>query len=356
MIINLRLVFTSCFLIFVSFILYNIYIIDPHIHGKLKFNHYLAKVFFYCVGIGGNFNRYLFNQFMNNNLYFSKPKATDNKFIDGVLIEDVDILSLWSEELHKNVTIKAQIFYPESYNTDKLPVLLHIHGGGFVLDALIDRSFEFCKLGLIVVSLDYRLAPEYKFPTAVEDAYSALSFIYSKSHKLLEKVDLDKVVILGDSAGGNLSAVLALLSRDRNSGFEPRIAHQILIYPTMNIRHMTDSNEKFKDGYILSKHLMDWFHDQYLDKDENYNNPLANPLKAESLRNLPPALIILATDDILYDDGIEYGNALKREDVKVEFKEYVSVHGFFNILGLNAEEIEAFNHISDYLRRNAIIQ
>jgi acetyl esterase len=81
---------------------------------------------------------------------------------------------------------------------------------------------------------------------------------------------------------------------------------------------------------------MEWFHDQYLHKEEHYNNPLANPLKADTLINLPPALIILATDDILYDDGISYGNALKNHDVKVEIKEYFSVHVFFNTLGLNA--------------------
>jgi acetyl esterase len=223
------------------------------------------------------------------------------------------------------------------------------------MDDVCDRSTEFAKLGMIVVKLHYRLAPEHRFPTAVEDSYSTLSYIFKKEHELLEKADLSRVVIIGDSAGGNLSAVLPLLARDRGLTTDVKISHQILIYPTMLQRNSPESYTKYANGYLLSKNVMFWINDQYLDDEKHYNNPYANPLKAESLENLPSALIILATDDILYDDGKMYGEALKQANVTVEFKEYVSAHGFFGFLGLNAEEIEAFYYIRDYLKRNGIL-
>lgn len=345
----------TCFVILISAFVYNIFVIDPHLNWKIKLTHYLGELFAKYIGLRGNFSRDRLNKLKDSGLLFAKHKTTNSNYINGVLIEDAKITSIWSKELDKNITINAQVFHPELFKNEKLPVMLHIHGGGFVIDTPWDRSNEFCKLGMIVVSLDYRLAPEYKFPTALEDAYSALSFIFDKKHPLLEKADLSKVVVIGDSAGGNLAATLANAALYRRPNKNLKISHQILIYPTMVHRNMTESKTKFQNGYILSKSTLDWFHEQYIENEEDYNNPLANPLMSKSFENLPPTLIILATDDILHSEGLIYGEALKKANVEVEIKEYISVHGFFSFFGLDAEEIEAFNYISDYLRRNRLI-
>src|SRR5262249_50837939 len=152
------------------------------------------------------------------------------------------------------------------------------------------------------VSVDYRLAPEHKFPVAVEDCYAALSWVVQNTQRL--GIDPSRISVGGDSAGGNLAAVVCLKSRDENG---PRIASQVLVYPVTDLSSFeTDSYREFEDGYQLTKATMEWFRDHYLRSPGDGRNPYASPLLAYDLRGLPPALVITAQCDPLRDEGEAY--------------------------------------------------
>ena len=149
-----------------------------------------------------------------------------------------------------------------------------------------------------MVSVDYRLAPEHKFPAGPEDCYAATRWVAEKGAEI--GVDPSRVAIGGDSAGGNLTAVVALMARDRRG---PALRHQLLIYPVANHDFATASYEENKQGYLLSREMMRWFWNHYLARPEDGANPYASPLRAASLAGLPPAHVITAEFDPLRDEG-----------------------------------------------------
>jgi len=213
------------------------------------------------------------------------------------------------------------------------PVIINFHGGGFTLGAL-DQSDWLCSqvcigVGAVVVSVDYRLAPTYRFPLAVVDSLAAVKWVAGHAAEL--GVDVDRIGVMGDSAGGNLATVVCQLLRDAGG---PKITHQALMYPATDLRTPAEfdpGQSAVADWPILSSASMVSFRDHYLGPDGNPNDPMASPILAHDLSGLPPALIQVAEYDPLRDDGIRYARALQAAGVQVRLTEYVGMpHGYFS--------------------------
>jgi acetyl esterase len=211
-------------------------------------------------------------------------------------------------------------------------ILVYFHGGGWVVGDLDSHDYVCRALtndaGCTVVSVDYRLAPEHKFPAGPEDCYAATQWASKNAASLGS--DADHVAVGGDSAGGNLAATIALMARDRGG---PRIRHQMLIYPVTDVAMDTPSQKEFlADGFVLSKLDMEWFWGYYLANKKDGENPYASPSRAKDLRNLPPAHIITASHDPLRDEGEAFAELLKKAGNKVKVKRYEGVvHGFVSL-------------------------
>jgi acetyl esterase len=215
-------------------------------------------------------------------------------------------------------------------------VLVYFHGGGWVLGniAMTDQP---CRLlanasGCMVVSVEYRLAPEHKFPAGPEDCYAATKWV--ADHAAALNADSARIAVGGTSAGATLAAAVTLMARDRGG---PHIAYQLLVYPATTTELTTASHSQFANDnyYILSRADMEWFWGHYLARDEDRKNPYACPADAKSLRGLPPALVITAEYDPLRDEGEAYAVRLSDEGVSAILKRYDGVtHGFFGMPAL----------------------
>ena len=212
------------------------------------------------------------------------------------------------------------------------PVLMYIHGGGWVVCSLDTHDRECRTLayraGCLVVSVDYRLAPEHKFPAAADDCMTALRWVLGHAAKL--GGDAGRIAIGGDSAGGNLTAVTVMLARDEGLG---PIAGQLLIYPvTDHYEPGTPSYREYADGYGLTRDSMIWFWDHYLSEPGQAADWRATPLRAEDLRGLPPAFVLTAECDVLRDEGERYAERLRAAGVPTRLKRYNGmIHGFVNM-------------------------
>lgn len=228
--------------------------------------------------------------------------------------------------------IPVRVYTPSG--SGPFPALVYYHGGGWVIGDLevvdpVCRSLTNAA-NCVVVSVDYRLAPEHKFPAAADDCYAATKSVVE--HAAEFGIDPARVAIGGDSAGGNLAAVVALMARDQGG---PRIVHQLLVYPVTDHSYETVSYRDNADGYLLTKASMKYFWDHYLRGPDDSINPLASPLRAPSLANLPPAFVMTAEFDPLRDEGEAYAKRLQAAGVPVESKRYDGmVHGFFWMAGV----------------------
>lgn len=225
--------------------------------------------------------------------------------------------------------IPIRIYTPEG--NGPFPILVYFHGGGWVIGNL-DAYDPTCRAlthaaGCLVVSVDYRLAPEHKFPAAPEDCYAALRWV--AMHGASINGDPTRLAIGGDSAGGNLTAVVALMARDRGG---PNLAYQLLIYPVTDHNYETVSYRENADGYLLTKEAMVWFWNHYLRSEADGKSPLASPLRAEHVQGLPPALVLTAELDPLRDEGEAYAARLQAAGVPVTLTRYDgAIHGFFSL-------------------------
>ena len=228
--------------------------------------------------------------------------------------------------------VPVRIYEPDGTGTGPRPAIVYFHGGGWVVGSL-DSHDPLCRTlanaaGAVVVSVDYRLAPEHAFPAAAEDAYAATAWVAARAAEL--GVDPERVAVAGDSAGGNLAAVVSLVARDRGG---PDIAYQLPIYPVTD--HTLDYDSYPENAeWGPSRAGMGWFWEQYLARDVDAYNPYAAPLWARSLADLPPATVVTAGFDTLRDEGVAYAERLEAEGVDTTLRHYERMtHGFMSILG-----------------------
>jgi acetyl esterase len=228
-------------------------------------------------------------------------------------------------------TIPARLYRGAGAGAGRLPVLMFFHGGGWVIGDL-DTHDVVCRrlanaAGCAVVSVDYRLAPEHKFPAALEDCIAATSWVFAQAEDL--GLDGTRMAVGGDSAGGNLAAVVALHARDHGG---PALRLQVLIYPATEFTMRHPSHATRGEGFLLTHSTMVWFRDAYLRSPDDMADPRASPLRTTDLSRLPPAFLITAGFDPLCDEGREYGERLAAAGVAVQHL-YLpgQIHGFMTL-------------------------
>lgn len=247
--------------------------------------------------------------------------------------------------------ISISVFRPRSERPDaKLPVLVYYHGGGMMANSTdtYDSMLQtICsEAGIAIVSVDYRLAPEYRFPTPIDDSYAAFLWVHEHADEL--NVDPDRLAVGGDSAGGNIAAVVTHQARDQKG---PPLRFQVLIYPAVGLSGDSASIDQYAEGYFFGKAELAWTYAQYVSDAAQYADPRVQPILSKNFANLPPALIIVPEFDILRDDGEKYGELLKKAGVRVEQKRYPgTIHGFVNMGGAIPAGRAAISQIAGGLR------
>jgi len=231
-----------------------------------------------------------------------------------------------------------------------LPVLVYYHGGGWVIGDLDTHDVQCRQItaeaGITVVAVDYRLAPEHKFPAAVDDAWAATRWVVAHAGEL--GIDSRRVAVAGDSAGGNLAAVVALMARDAGG---PALALQVLIYPVTDVAAESKSYRDFAEGYMLTREGMRWFIAHYLGKPQEAEDWRASPLRNPSFAGVAPALVVTAGYDPLRDEGDAYAQKLRAAGVTVDHVTFGGmVHGFVPMGKLIETGNRAVTLIADSLR------
>lgn len=231
------------------------------------------------------------------------------------------------------------------------PILAWFHGGGWVVGDLdsADATARYLTVGAhcVTLSVDYRLAPETKFPGASDDCYAAT--LWAAQHAPELNGEAARLAVGGDSAGGNLAAAVALMARDRQS---LALAFQLLIYPVTDRNFATASYTDNAEGYLLSKASMAWYWDHYLSDPSEASNPYAAPLQATDLSGLPPALVVTAEYDPLCDEGEAYGARLKAAGIPTVCTRYDGmIHGFFGMASALDKGQQAIDEAAAALRQ-----
>ena len=237
--------------------------------------------------------------------------------------------------------------------TGQLPVVVNFHGGGWCLGAPEQSawlaSHVAAATGALVFSPSYRLAPEHPYPAAVDDAWALLEWVVEHAEPL--GGDPDRVAVMGDSAGGNLAAVAALMARDEGGVFGRPIRAQVLIYPAVEMYERYPSEEEFAQAPVLTQKQMHAFGRLYMGERYGDEDWQASPLRAASHEGLPPALIVLAGHDPLRDHGLRYATALRRAGVDVSVRDHgPGVHGFVSLPGVVPVAKDALSDIAAFLR------
>ena len=223
--------------------------------------------------------------------------------------------------------VSITIVRPQNSSTDTLPVVVFTHGGGWVLggfdthERLVREIAN--KANVVVVFVNYTLSPEAKYPTALEQAYAVTNWVAQNGQSI--NVDSSRLAVVGDSVGGNLTAALTLLAKERGG---PSIRFQVLFYPVTDANFDTSSYRKYEEGYWLTREGMKWFWNNYTSNETNRKEPTVSPLQAsiEQLSGLPPALIINGENDVLCDEGEAYALKLLQAGVRVTAVRYHGYH------------------------------
>ena len=245
--------------------------------------------------------------------------------------------------------IPVRIYRPQAAGVH--PVVVYIHGGGFTIGSIASHD-PLCQqiaagVPAVVVSVDYRLAPESKFPAAVEDCWAAVQWVAAHAADL--GGDPSRVAVAGDSAGGNLAAVCALKARDAGG---PALAFQLLIYPTTDATGSFPSIQENGKGYFLTEETMRWFQENYLSPEDDRRHPDASPYFVEDLSGLAPAFVVTAEYDPLRDEGEAYGRRLEEAGVPTKVKRYDGmIHAFFQMDAAIPAGAEAISDSIEALRQ-----
>lgn len=240
--------------------------------------------------------------------------------------------------------IPIRIYTPpnsEKVSSLKIPALVYFHGGGWVMGTL-DAYDGLCQdlagsAGCKIISVDYRMAPEFPYPIPFEDAYAATEWISRNADTL--DIDQNRIAVGGDSAGGNLATAVAIKARKSN---HLNLIFQMLVYPVTNFQFDTESYEKYGFNYFLTKRAMEWFWDQYLPDESAGREIYASPLRCKDLSGLPDTLVITAGYDPLYSEVIQYVEQMRESGIKIEHINYEDmIHGFFRRSDLYDRAFEA---------------
>ncbi|EDP65187.1 putative lipase [alpha proteobacterium BAL199] len=246
-------------------------------------------------------------------------------------------------------TIPVRIYWPRG--DGPFAAVVYFHGGGHVLGNLDTHDAVARNLcngsSAVVVSVDYRMGPEHRFPAAVDDAWAAYRWAVQSASEL--GTDAKRTAVCGDSAGGNLAAVVAIRARDQG---DTPIKLQALIYPVADYSLGGDSYERYATGYgVLTKAAMRWFRSHYLNGAEDADDWRASPIKATSLAGLAPAVIVAAECDVLCDEGVRFADALRSAGTPVDYKLFPGmIHGFFGMAPAIDDAVNAQRYVADALR------
>ena len=246
--------------------------------------------------------------------------------------------------------IPARVYAPHA-TPALLPAVAYFHGGGWVQGDLETHHGLCARLALhadaLVVAIDYRLAPEHKFPAGVEDAFAAYRWLRARGRAL--GADATRVAVAGDSAGGNLSAVVSQLAA---SAGVPLPTCQVLIYPALDASLDTESHRDLADAHIIPRDRIVWYMTQYLGTDADKADPRVSPLRAKRLAGQPPTMIVTAGFDPLRDEGHAYAEALRRAGVDVVYREFPGqIHAFVSLAKAIPQGLTCTLEIADYLRK-----
>jgi len=258
------------------------------------------------------------------------------------LIDLFEVKKLWISGPTANLPVRIY----RNDNSANQPALIYFHGGGWVLNFLDIYEPALRKLAkiskLVIVAVEYQKAPEHPYPTPFNDCYATLEWVVKNSKSL--GIDTSSIGVGGDSAGGNLASAVALKTRDTKL---IDLAFQLLIYPCNDHRMNYDSATKFSENFGLTSKAMQWFWQQYLQKESDKLDAYAVPILSNSLAGVAPALIYTAEFDPLVDDGRNYHLALKNDLVPSIYKEYPGqIHGFFNLSGITNDAESLYSDIS----------
>lgn len=245
--------------------------------------------------------------------------------------------------------IPIRVYRPS--DAPSLPVVVYLHGGGWVLGSIGDYDSILRpvanRVDAIVVSVEYRLAPDHKFPAALDDAWAATTWVVAHAAEM--GGDARRVAVMGDSSGGDLAAVIALMARDEG---EPDLALQVLLYPVVDEEFTSPSMIENASGYLLETERMRWFFRQYLTDAADGDDWRVSPLRAADLAGVAPALVVTAEYDPLRDQGNAYSARLRDAGVAVEHTEYPGVfHGFFGLQQILEPAEQLFEQVVAALRR-----
>ena len=268
---------------------------------------------------------------------------------DAPTLHGVRNLTVPRTEAGPENTLKARLYEPFAAGAARGAGLIYFHGGGFVLGDLESHDMLCRRLAaaamIRVLSVEYRLAPEHKFPAAVEDAAAAVRWAFANAPELA--FDPARIAIGGDSAGGNLAAVTAQAFKKAGA---PRLKAQLLFYPCTQLMLMTPSQMRLRESYFLTQAAQDFFKDKYLRSREDAFDVRCSPLLENDLAGLPPTYLVTAGFDPLYDEGKAYGEKLAACGVPVAHEHYPrQVHGFFNMTAISPAAREAIEAAGAWL-------
>jgi acetyl esterase len=246
--------------------------------------------------------------------------------------------------------IPARVYTPVAAGGDALPALIYFHGGGWVIGT-VETHDGLCRMfanesGVRVISVDYRLAPEHRFPAAIEDAYAAAAWVEANAAQL--GVDPNRVAVGGDSAGGGLAAAVCQMAKAKGA---PRIQFQLLLFPVTHVGGDTPSLNEFASGYFLERKGLDWFYDNYIPDVAAREDVRVSPLLAEDVSGLPPAYMVVGGFDPLHDEGVRYASRLRQGGVAVTVNDYPDmVHCFFYLQAVLPQALEMVKTASAAVR------
>eukprot|EP00026_Physarum_polycephalum_P011766 Phypoly_transcript_12010.p1 GENE.Phypoly_transcript_12010~~Phypoly_transcript_12010.p1 ORF type:complete len:354 (+),score=24.74 Phypoly_transcript_12010:36-1097(+) len=262
---------------------------------------------------------------------FRMLERSQTIFVKRIPVHQVRDIYIWREDRTK---LRMRVYHP--HDGDNLPILVNFHGGGFAIGSIdtVDKSMrELCRrIGCVLISVDYRLSPEFPFPHGFNDAYLATKWIYNNARTL--RGNPDQLVVMGDSAGGNFAAGVALQNSE-NGGKDFRLAHQVLIYPSTDLRPTSKrpSKKEFFYGWFYSTRHSRRFRLAYMqDIDRDSLQYQASPFVYEGdMRYVPGAFVLVAQLDPLRDEGFDYCQKLRDNNIPVKVNTYAATHGFFDM-------------------------